>query len=153
MTPKPTSTPTTPTSDEDWFGVDEPPPEPTPPPRQEPVKKPPKTRQPSDGSRPENVPILVEEDLVWEGQYQNGRRDLRHWMIATFGEDTAIRAEAEEAFGEAVRIIAHGLYPGSQAFVEQANRNRWPSLAQQAVCWNEMLSDLGYDIPKASRTL
>lgn len=139
--------------DDDLFGLDLPPPpkiETKPPPRETKREKRDTKTVSRETSRPTEVPILVEEDLVWEGQFQNGRRDLRYWMIATFGEDTAIRAEAEEALGEVIRVRGHCLFPGVARFVEQANRNRWPSLARQAVFWNEMLSDLGYEVPKAS---
>lgn len=135
--------------DDDLFGLDLPPPPKVAPPRQEPAKKPPKTRH--TGERPTEVPILVQDDMVWLGKFQNGKRDLRYWMFETFGEGTDIQRQAEEALGEIIRDWAGCLFATVTTFVEQANRNLWPNLARQAVFWNEMLHQIGYTVPKTAR--
>lgn len=143
--------------DEDYFGLNLPAPDipkashPEPPASQKPTRSSRKTPKASQAERPTDVPILVRADLVWLGKFQNGCRDLRYWLIETFGEDTEIRHEAEAALGEIVTDWAGCLFPGAEGFCEQANRNMWPSLSRQAAFWNEMLHQIGYTVPQAVR--
>lgn len=104
---------------------------------------------------PTNVPILIAEDMTWSWTTSDGRRDLSEWLEVTFdtspGAYTPRLDEARkillgvitERYGEAFEVVS--------LFVERAQKQRHPSLAWQAACWNEMLSRLGYMVPDKAR--
>lgn len=116
---------------------------------QEPVKQP---LYRKDGW-PVNVPILVAADLCWQYETQDGRRDLWCWLEATFNPEYPVKDTKQfrtayatlcvvitERFKKKVTILS--------LFLEFTYKNRLPCLAWQAACWNEMLSRLGYEVPK-----
>jgi hypothetical protein len=107
------------------------------------------------GSWPKDVPILAATDLVWNFSTRTGRRDLLEWLEKTFNPDypakdtkryrRAYRTLCEvitERFGKKVTSL--------WLFLEFAYKRKIPCLAWQAACWNEMLSRLGYTVPRRS---
>lgn len=116
------------------------------------------TRSPKAKKRPwpDEVPVLVAGDLVWNYSAQDGRHDLQVWLERTFYPDAPYGPDANyceayvalcgvitERFGRTVKTLS--------LFLEFTRRKKMPSLAWQAACWNEMLACLGYTVPKKSR--
>lgn len=121
--------------DEDYFGENDPP----------------KTKR-TDGW-PDDVPILVADDMVWNWTSDDGRKDLAVWLESTFNPEFPVidLPQYAEAYRTLCAVITERF--GKQVtklgmFLEYAKKNKRPSLAWQAACWNAMLQQLGYEVPK-----
>jgi hypothetical protein len=117
-----------------------------------PVESKPKVRK--DGW-PEDVPVLVADDICWQWSTRNGRHDLQVWMELTFNpsfpSDDVWYADAYRVLCEVITERFKKTVTSLWLFTEFTHKHRLPSLAWQAACWNEMLHRLGYGVPKASR--
>lgn len=107
------------------------------------------------GGWPVNVPILTPGDLVWNFSTRLGRHDLAVWLELTFNPENPMREP--KAYRKAYRTLCHVITErfGKKVsvlplFLEFTVKHRLPCLAWQASCWNEMLSRLGYEVPKKS---
>ncbi len=104
---------------------------------------------------PVDVPVLVESDVIWNYSTGRGRRDLLVWLEATFNPEYP--AKDAKQFRTAYETLCAVLTERFRRpvkclwlFLEFAKKHRLPCLAWQAACWNEMLSRLGYAVPKKS---
>lgn len=102
---------------------------------------------------PSSVPILTEEDIVWQYSDSRGRHDLYVWLELVFNPDYP--EKDTKAYRKAYRTLCRVLSERFDKkvtvlyrFMEFVYRNKLPSKAWQAACWNAMLIELGYDIPK-----
>ena len=107
----------------------------------------------SDESWPDAVPILTEADIVWNYSTSDGRRDLAEWLEKTFAGDFPLNEPPtyREAYKTLCNVISLRLKKQVRVlnlFLEEAKKDKAPSKAWQAACWNEMLRQLGYTVAK-----
>jgi hypothetical protein len=98
---------------------------------------------------PDDVPILVAEDMVWCWSSADGRRDLGDWLEVVFASDAA-RDEASAKLREVLSERTKTSVDSVWKFLEAAKAARAPSLLWQARAWNEMLRRLGYSVAGAA---
>jgi hypothetical protein len=99
---------------------------------------------------PVEVPVLVEDDLIWNFSSQDGRHDIAEWLERTF-DPVTMPKQHNRAAKELCSVISERFKKKVTSlwlFLEFTKKNKLPSLAWQAACFNETLARLGYDIPK-----
>jgi len=117
------------------------------------TRKQPDSDDTSQEGWPEAVPILSARDIVWNYSTADGRRDLEEWLEHVFAPNltTLEPKEFREAYRTLCRVISTRLNRRVRIlglFLEEAKKNKTPSKAWQAACWNEALSQLGYSVDK-----
>lgn len=128
--------------DDDFFGelLDEP--------------DPPPPAKPDKDGWPSGVPILVGDDIVWQFSDSRGRHDLFYWLELTFNPEFPLKDT--KAFKVAYKTLCEVITDRFKKkvtclylFLEFTCKNKLPSKDWQAACWNEMLSRLGYEVPRS----
>lgn len=114
---------------------------------------PPPAKPDKDGW-PSGVPILTEDDLVWQYSDSRGRHDLFYWLELTFNPEYPLKDT--KAYRVAYRTLCEVLTERFKKkvtvlylFMEFVFKNKLPSKAWQAACWNETLARLGYEVPRS----
>lgn len=108
----------------------------------------------SKGGWPDDVPILTGDDLVWNWSDSHGRHDLAVWLERTFNpeyplKDTKRYAKAYRGLCQVITERFKKKVTQLWLFLEFTKKNKLPCKEWQAACWNEMLSRLGYEVPRS----
>ena len=100
--------------------------------------------------RPKLVPTLTADNMSWSYTSQRGQRDLLEWLDYVFKPGHPLNDRWRNKAGRRlVRVIAERFERRPRclySFCEYVSKNKHPSKAWQAACWNETMRRLGYEI-------
>lgn len=113
-------------------------PEPPAPERAEPPKK----KKKSGPVWPDEVPVLVGDDLCRGPEPKGDKRSLWNWLTSTFTDQDAFELAAAE-LEKQLRLVFRTKFKGSIAVIGDQPGAPTEKLAQ---CWTAMLRGVGYKV-------